>query len=192
MSFNPRKLGARCDLCPRKNQTPVPPEGPRDGALWVWLGQDPGEQEVKKGRPFIGPTGTRLTHVWAHGCEEVGTVVPRSEVFIINTSACLPLTKRDSEAKAAADCCYPMWKYFMKKFVSPAAAILSMGRWAFYQLTGKRKGVGKYQGFYVRFKRFRPMPDFEAMEKKQRKAAEKAVKVAAVLQQLAAQQGQKK
>lgn len=185
MSFDPKKFGARCDLCPRKTQVPVPPEGPRDGALWVWLGQDPGEQDVKKGRPFMGPTGTRLAHVWANACEDVNAIVPRSEIFIINAAACAPLTKRDGEAKAATDCCYPMWKHFIKKYVGPAAAILAMGRWAFYQLTAKRKGVGKYQGFYVKFKRFRPMPDFAAMEKRQSNAAKKAAK-------LAAQQGQKK
>lgn len=171
--IDPRKLGARCDLCPRKGKTVVLPEGPTSGALYCWLGQDPGEQEEKKGRPFIGPTGVRLERLWTNGCAEAGLTIPRRDILIINSACCRPVTKRDSEAKAAADCCAPLVQHFLKS-LSPVAGILVMGRWAYYQLTGRRKGIGKYQGYYVRLKGLREMPDFEAMAKKQRKAAEKA------------------
>src|SRR5437879_1368032 len=108
------KHGARCDLCPRRGQTPVPPVGPRDLALTVWLGQDPGEQEVKHEEPFVGPTGTRTKHVWEHACEEQRTEIPRSEILILNSACCMPLTKRDGEAWAAADCCYPLVKKWLR------------------------------------------------------------------------------
>ena len=171
--MKPQDFGARCDLCPRKEKTPVLPEGPTHGAMYCWLGQDPGEQEEKNGRPFVGPTGKRLERLWTNGCHEAQVAIPRREVLIVNGSCCRPLTKSDAEARKAADCCAPLVQHFLKT-LNPLAGILVMGRWAYYQLTGRKTGIGKYQGYYVKLKALRDLPDYEAMAVKQRKAALKA------------------
>lgn len=173
--MKPQDFQARCDLCPRKGKVVVFPEGPTHQAMYVWLGQDPGEQEEKQGRPFIGPTGTRLERLWTNGCVESAVAIPRREILILNSACCRPVTKKDSEARLAADCCAPLVQRFLKT-MSPLAGVLVMGRWAYYQLTGRKTGIGKYQGYYVRLKGLRPLPDFDKMAEKQRKAAERAAK----------------
>lgn len=175
--MKPQDFGAKCTLCPRKGKIAILPEGPTHGAMYCWLGQDPGEQEEKQGRPFIGPTGKRLDRLWSNGCAEVQVGIPRREVLIINSACCRPVTKKDSESRLAADCCAPLVQHFLKT-LNPLAGILVMGRWAYYQLTGRKTGIGKYQGYYVKLKALRDLPDFEAMKVKQRKAAEKLLKAA--------------
>lgn len=174
MSFKPEKYGAKCSLCPRKGQVPVPPTGPRD-ALTVWLGGDPGEQDVKHLEPFIGPTGKRMTHVWNNALTAMRTDIPRGEILMLNATCCAMVTKKDGEGFAASDCCWPLVKKFLRS-ISPEAGILAMGKLAFYTLTGRKKGIGKYQGFFVKLKGWRKMPDFEAMKKKQDRAANKLAK----------------
>jgi len=148
MSYDPRKHGANCDACPRRGSTPVPPEGPK-GARWVWLGQDPGNTEVKKGRPFVGPTGARLAHLWEAAFRELGKPpVPRAEIFITNAALCAPLSKSESEAKAAMTACRPRLLRELKQ-ADPEAGVLVMGKWALHALTGEVKGMGKYQGFHI-------------------------------------------
>lgn len=60
-SSDPRTLGARCDECPlAPHEGPVPSEvNPRASVAFV--GEAPGEHEVREGRPFTGPSGSLLT-----------------------------------------------------------------------------------------------------------------------------------
>lgn len=116
----------------------------------VWLGQDPGHQEVKQGRPFVGPTGARITHIWERAFAALGkAVMPRSQVYITNAALCLPLSKSNSEAKKAMTCCRPRLLRELRQ-ANPNAGILAMGKWAWFALTGSEKGVGKFIGFHVK------------------------------------------
>lgn len=147
--YDPRKHGARCDACPRRGQVVVPPEGPKQGARWCWLGQDPGPTEVRKGRPFIGPTGTRLTRIWESACEAIGyPAIQRQEIWITNACLCIPLTPSAKEARDAATCCRPRLSAELAR-LHPDAGILAMGKWALFALTGKEKGMGGFQGFHL-------------------------------------------
>jgi len=154
MTFDPRSLGARCDICPRRFQKPIPSDGNPGTAQVVWLGQDPGKTEVEAGKPFVGPTGTRTWNIWTRACQQNGVpVLPRQQIYIMNAAACMPLSKRESEAKAAMTCCRPRVMRELKALVEqPTEAplmILSMGKWALFALTGKPTGMGKLQGFHV-------------------------------------------
>lgn len=155
--FDPRTLGARCDVCPRKRQKPVPSDGNPVTARVIWLGQDPGQREVEQGKPFVGPTGTRTFNIWDRACKQNGVQpIPRSEIYIMNAAACMPITKRESEAKAAMTCCRPRALAEIKQVMDLAMVsddkplmVLTMGKWALFALTGEVTGMGKLQGFHV-------------------------------------------
>ena len=153
MPYDPRKHGARCDTCPRRLQTPVPPEG-NPSASVVWLGNEPGKQEVKKGRPFVGATGKRLGAIWERATASAGSgtaTLPRADLWVTNAALCFPVTRSEKEAKQTMDCCRPRLQQELKR-LHPDAWILVMGRWAFYAVTGKAKGIGRYLGFHVKVK----------------------------------------
>ena len=147
MSYDPVRHGANCKNCPRRGQTPVGPSGPT-GARICWLGQDPGVTEVQMGQPFVGATGKRLANIWAQAEKSIGKEIPRREIFVTNTCCCLPVTKSPKEAKLAADCCRPRLLAELSQ-LHPDAWILAMGKWAYYALSGKLKGQGKFQGFHL-------------------------------------------
>jgi DNA polymerase len=65
-----------CDLCEVGTQT-VFGEGPKD-ALVMFVGEQPGDQEDRAGKPFVGPAGQLLDRV----LEEVG--VMRDECYVTN------------------------------------------------------------------------------------------------------------
>lgn len=59
MSYDPRKFGALCDMCPLKGNVPVPAES-NPGATICMVGEAPGADEVREGRPFVGANGQEL------------------------------------------------------------------------------------------------------------------------------------
>jgi uracil-DNA glycosylase family protein len=79
-SLNTARLAAAgcraCDLWERATQT-VFGEGPRSAPL-VLVGEQPGDQEDRAGRPFVGPAGRVLDEA----IEEAG--IDRERVFVTN------------------------------------------------------------------------------------------------------------
>lgn len=146
MPYDARKAGAKCDACPRKGQAVVPPSGPA-GARACWLGQDPTRTEARRGQSFSGATGQRMLQLWTTAESTTKTQFGRANVWVTNAALCEPLNPRDAkESRKAMDCCMPRLKLELNR-LHPEAAILAMGKWAFYQLTGQQKGVSKFQGF---------------------------------------------
>lgn len=78
-----KKLGAKCSICPLRDQVPVLGEGPLGAAVAV-IGEAPGREEVKVGKPFVGRSGEALDNY----LYEVG--IPRSTVFVSNALCCFP------------------------------------------------------------------------------------------------------
>jgi DNA polymerase I-like protein with 3'-5' exonuclease and polymerase domains len=83
--YDPRALGASCDRCllsQIRAGAPVPPENHNaDRAI---VGEAPGEDEVKLGRPYVGMSGKMLTsQLRAVGCK-------RNEINWLNAVACRP------------------------------------------------------------------------------------------------------
>jgi DNA polymerase len=66
----------RCDLYKQATQV-VPGEGPARARLML-VGEEPGDQEDRQGKPFVGPAGRIL----AQGLEVAG--IDRDEVFVTN------------------------------------------------------------------------------------------------------------
>ncbi len=79
-----------CTLCNlAKTRThAVPGEGDH-GAVVMFVGEGPGADEDRQGRPFVGRSGQYLTSV----LDEVG--IARADVFITNVVKCRPPKNRD-------------------------------------------------------------------------------------------------
>ena len=75
----------------------VPGEG-NPAARIMFIGEGPGQEEDRLGRPFVGRSGELLTRmIHAIGLE-------RSEVYICNVVKCRPPQNRDPEPDEAAAC----------------------------------------------------------------------------------------
>ncbi len=89
---------ARCDLCKSRTKA-VPGEG-NSRAKLLFIGEGPGGQEDKQGRPFVGPSGHFLEELLA------SINLKRSDVFITNVVKCRPPENRDplpNEIEACSD-----------------------------------------------------------------------------------------
>ena len=78
----------RCGLCEGR-RTIVFGEGNPDADL-MFVGEGPGEQEDRTGRPFVGRAGELLTQMI-----EKGIGIARSEVYICNIVKCRPPQNRN-------------------------------------------------------------------------------------------------
>jgi uracil-DNA glycosylase family 4 len=99
--YNPRKEGARCDLCPLAGNTYVPFSPPADGKKpkFIIVGEGPGRKELMERSPFVGMTGQILN-------DELETAgLNRDEAHVTNAAMCLGET--DKENERAGECCAP-------------------------------------------------------------------------------------
>ena len=86
----------KCRLCQTRNNV-VPGEGNPHASL-MFIGEGPGQEEDRQGRPFVGRSGELLTRmIHAIGME-------RSEVYICNIVKCRPPQNRNPEPDEAAAC----------------------------------------------------------------------------------------
>ena len=86
----------RCRLCEHRTNV-VPGEGNPNARL-MFIGEGPGQEEDRPGRPFVGRSGELLTRmIHAIGIE-------RSEVYICNVVKCRPPQNRNPEPDEAEAC----------------------------------------------------------------------------------------
>lgn len=115
-------LVKNCTDCPlhRDRTNAVPGEGPA-GADLMFIGEGPGFQEDKQGRPFVGPAGQFLEELLA----AIGT--SRQQVFIANMIKCRPPQNRDPSPAEMSSCS----KYLDRQIelVNPKL-IVTLGRFA--------------------------------------------------------------
>jgi DNA polymerase len=86
----------QCGLCQTRTRT-VPGEGPHDARV-MFVGEGPGEQEDRSGRPFVGAAGQLLTRLLG----EAG--LQRESVFIANLVKCRPPANRVPSPDEMAAC----------------------------------------------------------------------------------------
>ena len=88
-----------CRACPlsQSRTTPVSGEGP-ESAPMMFIGEAPGFNEDKLGRPFVGAAGQVLDSLLT----SVG--LSRENVFITNTVKCRPANNRDPLPNEIASC----------------------------------------------------------------------------------------
>ena len=88
----------KCELHKSRARA-VPGEGPDDARV-MFIGEGPGENEDREGRPFVGAAGKLLTEL----LDSIG--IKRSEVFITNIVKCRPPSNRPPR-QTEIDACNP-------------------------------------------------------------------------------------
>lgn len=85
-----------CRLCEHRNNVVIGEGNPQ--AQLMLIGEGPGQEEDRLGRPFVGPSGELLTRmIHAIGME-------RSETYICNIVKCRPPRNRNPEPDEAQTC----------------------------------------------------------------------------------------
>lgn len=116
------RLVRECTDCPlhQGRTQAVPGEGPDDAELLL-IGEGPGVQEDRQGRPFVGPAGGFLEEL----LQSVG--MSREQVYIANMVKCRPPNNRDPAPGEIAACA----KYLDRQIelLNPRL-IVTLGRFA--------------------------------------------------------------
>lgn len=127
----------RCPLCEARTHA-VPGEGPIDAAIF-FVGEGPGAQEDRTGRPFVGNAGQLLESL----LERIGLL--REDVYITNVVKCRPPNNRDPQP-SEIESCEPYLERQLA-LVDPEI-IVTLGRFAMeHWLPGKRITRVHGQGF---------------------------------------------
>ena len=115
-----------CELCPlcEKRYQLVLPDGDMKSTV-VLVGEAPGENEDKQGRPFVGKSGKILTDM----LESVG--ISRSEIMITNTVKCRPPNNRDPTIEEINMC-----KQFLISELKNRKLVVGLGKSACKSILG--------------------------------------------------------
>lgn len=135
---------AGCTLCSladgRRNT--VFGEGNPDARL-MFVGEAPGAEEDRTGRPFVGPAGRLLDGmIRAMGLE-------RADVFIANVLKCRPPGNRDPKPEEAASCAPYLDRQV--ELIRPEV-LVALGRPASQRLTGTDKPMGAMRGRWTSYR----------------------------------------
>jgi len=117
----------------------------------VFVGEGPGAEEDRTGRPFVGQAGRLLDQIiFAMGFE-------RSEVYIANVVKCRPPGNRDPQEDEAAAC-----SAFLDRQIDLIAprVIIALGRPAARRLTGSTKPIGALRGRWASYRGIPLLPVF--------------------------------
>ncbi len=104
----------------------------------MFIGEGPGEQEDKSGKPFVGHAGQLLTDII-----EKGMKLKREDVYISNIVKCRPPGNRNPEVNEVASCINYIYEQI--KIINPKIIVL-LGNIALTSLLPKYTGITKYRG----------------------------------------------
>jgi DNA polymerase len=125
----------RCGLCKGRNNV-VFGEGHPDADI-VFIGEGPGQEEDRQGRPFVGRAGELLTKmVRAMG-------LTREDVYIANVVKCRPPGNRAPAADEAAAC----WDHLLGQLrIIQPSVIVALGNPATHALLNTTVGITRLRG----------------------------------------------
>jgi DNA polymerase len=122
---------------------PVLGEGP-EGALVAFVGEQPGDQEDREGRPFVGPAGRLLNEALA----EVG--IDRGRVYVTNAVKRFKFElrgkKRIHQKPTAGEVSRDRWWLQKELSLVHPHVVVALGATAALALTGKPVSVMKMRG----------------------------------------------
>jgi len=126
---------ANCRLAPSRTHT-VFGEGNPDADL-VFIGEGPGQEEDRTGRPFVGRAGELLTKM----IRAMG--LTRQDVFICNMVKCRPPQNRAPMPDEVEAC----WDYLIRQLqILQPKAIVTLGNPATKGLLNTRTGITRLRG----------------------------------------------
>lgn len=140
-----------CSACPLYVQGMgwVVPEG-RGTHKVLLLGEAPGEEEAKAGRPFVGPSGQFLDRIISRAKDPLtGLPLQREDFLIANVLRCQPpgnhLTKAGWEFDAIRNCS-PYLREYLRKERDNIRCIVALGNQPLRWLTS-RWGIDDLRGY---------------------------------------------
>ncbi len=139
----------QCRLCEQR-RCPVPGEGDPQARL-MFIGEGPGEEEDRTGRPFVGRAGQLLDKMIA------AMTFRREEVFIANIVKCRPPGNRVPEPDEAAACIGYLKQQI--RIVQPEVIVL-LGGTALSFLLREKTSISKMRGNWIDFEGIPVMPTF--------------------------------
>ena len=125
-----------CRLCGGRTNT-VPGEGAAQALVMV-VGEGPGREEDRSGRPFVGPAGQYLDR-WLAAID----LQRDANCFITNVVKCRPPDNRDPLPEESSACLPFLQRQI--RLLRPRA-LLSVGRIASQVLTGRDAPIGALRG----------------------------------------------
>lgn len=129
-----------CGLCETRTQA-VPGVGSLTADLLV-IGEAPGQEEDRRGEPFVGRAGQLLDRMLA----AIG--LDRQTVYITNVLKCRPPKNRDPKAEEVQACAAYLRRQI--ELIDPKA-ILSVGRVSAQSLLETDETIGRLRGRWHRF-----------------------------------------
>lgn len=131
----------RCRLSEKRNEVVFGEGGDRSRVMFV--GEGPGAEEDRTGRPFVGQAGKLLDRIiLAMGMD-------RNQVYIANVVKCRPPGNRDPKDDEIAACSAFLDRQI--ELIRPEV-IIALGRFAANRLTGTEKTLGALRGKWSRYK----------------------------------------
>ena len=140
----------RCDLCQGRRSI-VFGDGNPDADL-MFVGEGPGENEDRRGLPFVGRAGELLTQMI-----EKGLGLQRSDVYICNVVKCRPPGNRTPLADEIATC-----SRFLDGQITAVQprVIVALGKPAASLLLGRNVSITKVRGTWHDYHGIPLMPTF--------------------------------
>ncbi|MEE2674182.1 MAG: uracil-DNA glycosylase family protein [Myxococcota bacterium] len=137
-----------CELCEGRN-TIVFGDGNPDADL-MFIGEGPGQEEDRRGLPFVGRAGELLTQMIEKGLE-----IPRSSVYICNIVKCRPPKNRTPLPQEVSAC-----RHFLDGQIDAVKpkVIVSLGKPAASLLLGRDVAITRLRGTWQEYRGIALMP----------------------------------
>jgi DNA polymerase len=139
----------RCTLCQGRTQIVFGEGSPQPRVVFV--GEGPGAEEDRTGRPFVGPAGELLTRM----IEACGW--RRQDVYICNIVKCRPPGNRDPEPDEV-EACRPFLEGQLRALAPEV--IVTLGRPATSALLGRSVSITQVRGRWQQWRETPLMPTF--------------------------------
>lgn len=120
----------RCEGCPYRGRS-ISFSGPLDSQYAI-VGESPGGDEIRKGEPFVGPSGEIL---WSAIERVSNSALTRDDFLVMNSFNCRPVNKDDKQRFTDAIlACRP--SMIANLSLHPKRLIFALGNAALWSLTG--------------------------------------------------------
>lgn len=140
---------SRCPLSERRKNVVFGEGSPTANLLFV--GEGPGAEEDRSGRPFVGQAGRLLDGMIA------ALGLDRRQVYIANVVKCRPPGNRDPQLGEMAEC--SAFLHQQIDLIRPYV-IVALGRISARHLTGSAGTMGSLRGRWAKFRGIALMPTY--------------------------------